>query len=171
MVSLKANDLFVELSEKLHASGDLKLPDNASRSQKTTKFMNSATPELVTFVGYLGNQRSRGGITWVYLYLNWAMSECLLIEKDGIVRWSQIKDDDADWDKRDVLWVKADAQVIVAPGTDALEVQFLSGQFTRAGDFEAGPDGGTTAGATGVFCEARSVGCCKPRTTKRPRGG
>jgi hypothetical protein len=193
MVDLKPNKLYKELEKKLRESGDIKEPakgrddpekdkddrqqtggetgDTASGSGTSTAaaraFGSSRTPELVTLVGYLGEDDHRGGTTWRSLFLDWAMTRCLLIDEAGVIRWEQIKDADATWDVRDVLWVKADAQIVVAPGPESIEVQFLTGQFTLAGDFDIGAGGGTTAGATGVFCEARSVGCCKPRTTKR----
>jgi hypothetical protein len=188
MVDLKPNELYTELEKKLRESGDIKPPDRGSGDTEKTgeseergqtgtdaedaasprgtsganapAFGSARTPALVTLVGYLGEDDDRGGTTWRSLYLDWAMSRCLLIDEAGIIRWEQIKDDDADWDVRDVLWVKADAPVVVASGPESVEVQFLTGEFTRAGDFDVGTGGGTTAGATGVFCEARSVGCC-----------
>ena len=170
MTDLKPNDLVVKLAGDLGTAGELTLPARASRERKVDQLASSQTPELLTFIGYLGaSTTGQDGGTWWRLYLNWRLSECLLVREEDIVANDRIKDPDAEFDVRDVLWVKADAMVKTVSGSVPADVQFLTGEFTRAGDFEVGIDGGTATGATGVFCEARSVGCCKPRTTKRPR--
>jgi hypothetical protein len=123
--------------------------------------------ELVTFTGYVGPVLKRDGKQWCLLYLDTCLQSWLLVEVAGIAFRDPIKVDQAPCGIQDVLWVKADTLVKSGSGSLSVEAQFLTGRFTQAGDFDPGPSGGTLAAATGVFCEARSVGCCRPRT---PRG-
>ena len=98
---------------------------------------------------------------WTVLYLDTCLQNWLLVQADGIVFRQAIADEKAPFKKRDVLWVTADTAVGLGDGSVALEAQFLTGTFTEAGDFDDRPaGGGTLNAATGVFCEARSVGCC-----------
>jgi hypothetical protein len=126
----------------------------------------SDVPELVTFTGYLGatllNLRDKD---WCVLYLDSRLVSWLLVEKSGIVFRDPVEDEKAPCGIRDVIWVKADTAVGSGGGSLSIQAQFLTGDFTRAADFdESPPGGGTLAAATGVFCEARSGGCCKPKT-------
>jgi hypothetical protein len=121
---------------------------------------------LVTFAGYVGPLLKKSEKYWCVFYLDTRLQSWLLVDVDGIVFRDPIKDDQAPCGIRDVLWVKADTIVGSGSGFLSLEAQFLTGAFTQAGDFDAGPSGGTLAAATGVFCEARSVGCCRPKTPR-----
>ena len=126
-------------------------------------------PELVTFAGYLGATIPRAGKRWCVLYLDTRLLTWLLLLERGIVFREEHKDDDAACGRRDILWVKADTPVASGNGSLTAEAQFLTGAFARAGDFDNVQLGaGTAAAATGVFCEARTIGCCRPRT-ERPR--
>lgn len=125
-----------------------------------------AFPALYTFTGFVDNGRvQHPGVaakTWQLMYLDLQMRNWLLIEGDGIVHTETVTDDDVPGGQRDLLWVTADAAVGIGSGPQSLEARFLTGEFTRAADFRASPAGGTLAAATGVFCEAQSVGCCRP---------
>ena len=123
-------------------------------------------PEMVTFAGYVGARITRDAKDWCVFYLDSRLLTWLLVPTDGIVFRDAVQDDLAPCGVQDVLWVKADTTVGRGSGSLSIEGQFLSGEFTRAGDFEAGPTGGTQAAATGVFCEARSPGCCRPCTVR-----
>jgi hypothetical protein len=126
-------------------------------------------PELVTFAGYVGAILPREHKNWCVFYLDTRLLSWLLVLKEGIVFREKVKEEKAPFGQRDVLWVKEDTPVGIGSGSLSAEAQFLTGAFTRAGDFDGGPQGtGTIAAATGVFCEARSVGCCRPRTERRP---
>ena len=122
---------------------------------------SSDVPELVTFAGYLGPIVQRQNKDWCVLFLDTRLDSALLVQKDGIVYRDPVKSDESPCGIRDVLWVTADTRVVVVSASQSLESQFLTGEFTRAGDFDDTPrGGGTMAAATGVFCEARTVGCC-----------
>jgi hypothetical protein len=118
-------------------------------------------PELVTFAGFVGATLKQQEKFWCVLYLDTRLQTWLLVQKDGIVFRDPVKKDDAPCGIQDVLWVKADTPVGRGSGSLSVEGQFLSGDFTRAADFDAAPSGGTLGAATGVFCEARSPGCCQ----------
>ncbi|HET8755844.1 MAG TPA: hypothetical protein VFM58_07535 [Solirubrobacteraceae bacterium] len=140
------------------------------RRQRALRLAATAfVPELATFVGYVGatlRQQPGSETYWTVLYLDPQLSCWLLVPTNGIVARDRITDEQAPNKQRDVIWVRADASIGVGSGTLSVQAQFLTGEFTRAGDVDAGPGGGTLAGATGVFCEGRSPGCCKPKTPK-----
>ena len=122
----------------------------------------TSTSELVTFTGYLGDAiRWPGGGAWRLLYLDLRMEHWLLVEESGIVEAKRTKDDVTPSGRRDLIWVKADAAVGIGRGSQSDEARFLTGQFTRAGDCEASWTGGTHTAATGVFCGASTVSCCR----------
>jgi hypothetical protein len=126
----------------------------------------AAGVEFVTFTGFLApetvQQPGGGGTEWQPLYLDSRLRHQMLIEDDGIVARKVVEDKAVPGKKRDLIWVTPNAAVGMVRGAQSLEAQFLTGEFTRAADFRAGPaGGGTAAAATGVFCEARSVGCCR----------
>jgi hypothetical protein len=132
----------------------------------------SNVPQMVLFAGFLGDAPEHpSGKYWQVLYVNMALTDWVLIESEGILRSAKVDDDTVPEDfggDRDLLWVLADASVGRGNASQSVEAQFLSGGFVRAGDFEAPLTGGTTAAATGVFCEARTPSCCLIRTY-RPR--
>jgi hypothetical protein len=121
-------------------------------------------PQLVVFAGLLGASvvKPGGGGDWYLLYLDWALADWLLVEERGIVHRQTITDPAISPLTRDVIWVHEDASVGLGSRSQSKESQFLIGEFTRAGDFEAPVGGGTMGGAsTGVFCEARTPTCCR----------
>jgi hypothetical protein len=131
----------------------------------------SNLPEIVVFAGFVGDLVTRGNDAWQILYVDLALTEWLLIEDVGIVEYARVRDDAVPKTfngERDVLWVKADAAVGRGHASQSLEGQFLTGEFTRAADFEAPLTGGTLAAATGVFCEARTPSCCRYYSRPRP---
>jgi hypothetical protein len=145
-----------------------KSPDMAA-SQHVAETAN--VPELFTFAGYLDEKSVRrpgSQSDWRLLYLDLQLSNWILVEKDGIVHSAVVEDDNVPGKQRDVVWVTGDTAVGVGSGSQSVEAQFLTGEFTRAADFRASPTGGTLAASTGVFCEAESIGCCNP-TSRPPR--
>ena len=126
--------------------------------------------ERIMFAGFRGPiVKHPNGSSWRLLYLDLELRDWLLIETGGIVRRGTVKDETVPFEEqsRDVFWVKADAAVGRGDASQAVQAQFLTGKFTRAGDFEAPLSGGTLAAATGVFCEARTPSCCLFKS-KRP---
>jgi len=123
-------------------------------------------PNLYTFTGFsdsaLVTQPGLAYKTWRLLYLDLPASKWLLVENDGIMFEDTVVEDKAPNGKLDVVWVTADTAVGIGSGSQSLEAQFLTGDFTRAADFRASPAGGTLAASTGVFCDAQSIGCCRP---------
>ena len=126
--------------------------------------------ERIMFAGFRGPVVTHpNGSEWLVLYLDLELRDWLLIEVTGIVARSTVKDEKVPFEEesRDVFWVKADAAVGRGDASQAAQAHFLTGKFTRAGDFEAPLSGGTLAAATGVFCEARTPSCCLFKS-KRP---
>ena len=131
-------------------------------------FEGAETPERRSFVGYYGGEFQFHDVWWCVLYLDWDLRTWLIIERDGVVARESMIHEPGLQQGRDVLWVKADAAVGRGRRSLSREGEFLTGAFTRAGDFDVGQEGGTLAAATGVFCDARSVGCCMGRTNRPP---
>jgi hypothetical protein len=123
----------------------------------------SDLPDVVMFIGFLGDPIEHpDGTKWQVLYLDLELTRCLLIEDEGVGARDSVRDDAVPFNqKRDVLWVKRDASVGFGSGPQSIEAQFLTGDFTRAADYEAPVGGGTMAASTGVFCEARTQTCCR----------
>jgi hypothetical protein len=122
-------------------------------------------PELVSFIGFLGGTVAQPGATpsklWRVLYLDWRLQTWLLVEETEIVDASFVRDDRVPTTgRRDVIWVSADAWVARGGQPQSVESRFLTGEFTRADDFDAPLVGGTLAASTGVFCESKSPLCC-----------
>lgn len=120
------------------------------------------SPELVVFLGILGTaiNNPASGNSFVKLHLSWDLNSWLLVEASGIVKREQINDPMMAPIAKDAIWVGEDAAVGRATGLQTDEAQFLTGQFTRAADFEAPPGGGTQDSSTGRFCNARTPLCC-----------
>jgi hypothetical protein len=130
-------------------------------------------PEVVAFTGYLGGTVTetppgREG-SWRILYLDSQLQNWRLIPDEDILVFSRMDDDDAAFNKRDVIWVDCDALTASgnAPPRPEAQAKYLRGDFTRAGDLL---EGGTGVGPetdpqTGVFCPitprccTRSVRC------------
>jgi hypothetical protein len=124
----------------------------------------AGVPQLVVFAGLLGDTVTRPGGQgdWRILYLDWGLQDWLLVEDEGIVHGVEITDPAISPITRDVIWVDEDASVGRGSRSQSQEGQFLTGDFTRAADFDAPLGGGTTGGpSTGVFCEARTPTCCR----------
>jgi hypothetical protein len=141
-------------------------PTKVARRQRALQYAGTpSVPPLVTFTGFVGATLRRApGVEdfWTVLYLDPQLSTWLLIPKKDIVARDRITDEKAPYKQHDVIWVNANSSVGDGSGSLSVEAQFLTGEFTRAGDFEASANGGTMAAATGVFCP----GGCKPKTPK-----
>jgi hypothetical protein len=167
--NLNANPIVDVLAAGLAAAGPQAFANAVGNVGGARAFAQSAdVPKLVSFVGYLGatithpaSAAPDGTNQWCVLYLDWELHSWLLVERAAIVRRLVLDDQNTTEDPCDVIWVRADAAVRRGSGSLSAEAQFLTGNFTRAGDFEAAPTGGTLSASTGVFCEGRSPGCCR----------
>lgn len=138
---------------------------SATPQQLANALAESANvPELVAFAGFLGGHVTYDKKTWQVLYLDSRLLSWLIIERNRIISRDRVKDDKAPSGKHDVIWVPADTAVGRGGGSQPVEARFLTGDFTRAGDFDASPAAGTGP-STGVFCPTTPV-CCY-RTTRR----
>jgi hypothetical protein len=158
-------DLARELRAKKVAQIEVAAEEPAAADLADGLANSTNVPELVTFAGYLGGQVKYGDENlWRVLYLDTRLQTWLLVRETDVLYSKSVDDDKSPSNKRDVIWVKADASVCRGSGSQSVEARFLTGDITRAGDFEAPPVGGTTAAATGVFCEARTPFCCYRRS-------
>jgi hypothetical protein len=125
-----------------------------------------ALTDLVAFTGFLGGSIEEPGTNteWRILYLDVELRTWLIVERGNILVWDLVEDKSAPFSQRNVIWVRQDAPV--GRGSQPPEAKFLTGDFTRAGDCEAPASGGTLAGATGIFCQARTPSCCGPRSRR-----
>jgi hypothetical protein len=149
----------------IRTAPDVPAKDIAADSPEALAYASNL-PESVVFAGFLGAVvQQPGGGDFQVLYLDLELGNWLLVEDTGILAHAKIKDEAVPFDQtRDVIWVKEDAAVGRGSTSQSVEAQFLTGEFTKAGDFEVPPTGGTLAAATGVFCEPRTPLCCYKRT-------
>ena len=166
MASLKPNKLVDKLAKAIDSPAR---PAEDIVAGSSDAFAGSRTTEIVKFVGYAGVTKEHNGKVWRILYLDSTLRDCLFIQEDGILHHEVVKPPEALPDGVNVLWVSGDAAVRRGSGLEAAESQFLTGEFTRAGDIEAAPSGGTLDASTGVFCEGRSPGCCQGCTVRTRR--
>jgi hypothetical protein len=119
--------------------------------------------DLIVFMGFLDEPvpQPGQGVLWDRLYTDLALTDWLIVEPNGRVAQMRVEDRSTPNIERDVIWVRARALVGRGTGAIASESQFLAGEFTRAGDFEAPVGGGTNGASTGIFCEARTPTCCR----------
>ena len=125
--------------------------------------------ELVVFVGFLGDPVTVPGRAgaWTLLYLDLGMNDWLIVEPGGCANIKQVEDRATPRSPRDLIWVRERAFVGRGSGPTSVESQFLTGDFMRAGEFEADMTGGTFDAPTGVFCQARGSGprCCHRKSS------
>jgi hypothetical protein len=124
-------------------------------------------PEVVAFAGYLGGTVTekppgREG-SWRILYLDSQLQNWRLIPDEDILVFSRMEDDDAAFNKRDVIWVDREALTASggAPPRPEAQAKYLRGTFLRAGDL-VDPETGVgpeTDPQTGVFCPI-TPRCC-----------
>ena len=151
--------------EEIQRDADAENADKARQELVTA--LAQKIPELVTFAGFvLGKVTEPGDGEWWLLSTDWQLQKWLLIEEKGVVYHTEVDDDDAPFKKRDVVWVKAEASVGTGKGSQSVPSRFLSGFFTRAGDYDAPVSGGTFGAATGIFCEARTPSCCGKKSRR-----
>jgi hypothetical protein len=165
MDDLEPNDLIKDLLKQLGDSGAIHRAVGESFQGDPGEFAASVTPELVTIVGYLSDVRSDGDVTWRQFYLDLNLRRCLWIDDSQIVAHRKLNDPELKPGVRDMIWVKKDAPIVVADASAAAEVQFLTGDFTRAGDVDVDAIAGAVHPATGKFC-GRSPACCAGRTPR-----
>ncbi len=161
-MAIEPHEFVTQLAQKLVGDQQYAVPGKAA--DQLAK--RADVSELASFAGYLGGTVGREGKQWRLLYLDSQLQTWLLVREVDILYHEQVKDDTAALEKRDVIWVKADASVGRGSGPQSVESRFLTGEFTKAGDFDTAPGGGTTAAATGIFCEARTPFCCWGRRTR-----
>ncbi len=120
----------------------------------------SLAPEWVIFEGFAGGTTARPpGMTWLQFFLDARLFRWMLVDGARIRLRLRVEDEESSFGGADYIWVDADAQVGTGRGSQPVEAAFLSGEFTRALDFEQPSIGGPSEGRTGPFCVARSPLC------------
>jgi hypothetical protein len=151
-----------------------KLKDGAKRGATEAQDLANAlaqdprVSELVTFAGYLGGNIAQIATSppgnWRVMYLDSKLLTWVLVDDDDILFRDIVEDESAAFRERDIIWISADAMTLSGRGRQSVQGQFLSGEFTRAGDFRSSLAGGTLAPATGIFCDAETPSCCGRHT-------
>ena len=141
-----------------------KLAELAAEDLASAFAKSSSVSKLAVFEGYLGPTIEHDGKEWCVLYVDLELWTWLLVEKDGIVKKKTITH--TTWPyKRDVIWVGAGAAVGICSGPQSIEAQFLTGEFTRAADFEGPSIGAGPPPATGPFCPPiNTAACCRRKS-------
>jgi hypothetical protein len=103
---------------------------------------------------------------WLVFYLDARLQTWLLVQREAIVLRRTVHDELSLFGSHDVIWVRGQAPIRHGTGPQSIQQRFLTGDFTRAGDFDAPPTGGTFSSPSGLLCAAGSPGCC-PRHTIR----
>jgi hypothetical protein len=134
--------------------------------QLATKLAQDSTVSgLLTYAGYMGGVLGdEASGQWIVLYLDAKLLTWLVVEERGIVLHRRMNDATAPEGKRDLIWVKRDAFVTKGSTPPSPEKRFLQGDLIRAGEFSASLTAPTLSSATGIFCEADTIGCCKKAT-------
>jgi hypothetical protein len=137
-----------------------------SDEQVASTFAHDATVSgLLTYAGYLGGVlEDEASGTWIVLYLDAKLLTWLVVQEAGIVLHRRMDDKTAPDGQRDVIWVKRDAFVTKGSTPPSPEKRFLQGDLIRAGEFSASLTAPALSSATGIFCEADTIGCCKKAT-------
>jgi hypothetical protein len=126
-------------------------------------------PPLTCFTGYLGEPLVRGDKTWRLLFVDVHLSEWLLFDEADAVMNYRAKDPKAIGGALDYVWVKSEAAVGAGNASNPPETIFLTGAFTRAGDFASSLRGDTYSSPSGLICDAVTPGGCGGRTlTSKP---
>ena len=126
----------------------------------------TALPELVPLVGYVDGTITKPGSNtdWVLVYLDWRMTSWMLVEATGILHYDSVPEDGDRSYARDVLMVLRDTAVGRGSGPQSNEARFLTGHFTRAGDFNQWETGGPSSAETGLFCPNTPLCNCGKRS-------
>jgi hypothetical protein len=97
---------------------------------------------------------------WLVFYLDASLQTWLLVQREAIVLRRTVHDELSPFGSHDVIWVRGQAPIRRGSGPQSIQQRFLTGDFTRAGDFDAPPTGGTFSSPSGLLCAAGSPGCC-----------
>jgi len=145
------------------------LSDRESTGQETTpdpidvikKFIEPQRAAVVMFAGYLGpGTTGPKDKTWRFLYQDAKAVSWLLVPEDDIVLHDRVEDKRAAFQKRDLIWVRADAPVRQGTQEESEQARFLTGTFTNAGDLHATLiDASPSPAGSGILC-APTPECC-----------
>jgi hypothetical protein len=130
----------------------------------------AGSPEIKCITGYIGGQCTypSSSIWWQILFLDANLRNWIIVDRQQILYSDRRDDREAAAGKRDFIWVKADTLIAHGdPQTDPKNL-FLTGAFTRAGDYETSVRGDTHSSASGLICDAITPGGCTSNTP-RPR--
>jgi hypothetical protein len=135
--------------------------DPASGQNSLPRFIESQRAAVVVFAGYLGpGTVGPTGTVWRFLYQDAKAVSWLLVPEHAIVLHDRADDKRAAFQKRDLIWVRADAPVRQGTQEESEQARFLTGTFTNAGDLHATlSDADPAPPGSGILC-APTPGCC-----------
>jgi hypothetical protein len=126
-----------------------KSPDGTYPANSPLGLAFSTTlPEQVIFAGYDGDVYTRpaDNVKWQVLYLDARLHRWMIVEQARVRNSDRVSDDRSPTGDYDYLWVDVEARVASGSRSQSVEAPFLTGEFVRAGDFEAPPSGGGMTG-------------------------
>jgi hypothetical protein len=120
------------------------------------------SPELRTLSGYLGGEvpDPGGGPAWQIMFVDSSLAGWLIVRTNEILYSNRVKDHTAAGGERDYIWLTVDTMVGRGDSSSSAQAVFLSGAFTRAGDFPTSPRGDTFPRGGGLLFDAITPGCC-----------
>jgi hypothetical protein len=144
--------------------------EGADEQQKAADDLIEATQErvaklaaLVDLEGYIAAYVDHNGSDWMLLYLDRRLQNWVLIPESAVKRYERTNDELKVFRTPDIVWVKRDATLCVGRGAHTVELRFLSGTLTTAGELDQtlGSRGG---GEPGLFAPSPPFCNCGSRT-------
>jgi hypothetical protein len=144
--------------------------DNIAAGSPEALAVATNLPEQVIFAGYNGAvyRRPADQVQWQVLYIDPRLHRWMIVEATRVRNSQLVSDHRSPTGDYDYVWVDTDALVGSGSRSQSVETPFLTGEFVRAGDFEAPPSGAATSSPTGAYCvDVRTPECLCYRTRTR----
>jgi hypothetical protein len=144
--------------------------ENIAAGSPEALAVSTNLPEQVIFAGYNGAvyRRPADNVNWQVLYLDPRLHRWMIVELARIRTTKLVHDPRSPTGNYDYAWIDTDALVGSGSRSQSVETPFLTGEFVRAGEFEAPPSGGGTSSPTGAYCvDVRTPECLCYRTRTR----
>jgi hypothetical protein len=116
--------------------------------------------DVYRMIGYLGGVVPHADKNWQVLYGEPTLSKWAAVPVDYILLHHRTRQRSAAFGEIDILWVNGEAPIAQGFSSAPAEAVFLTGRFTRAGDFSASYADVTPQSDSGLLCEAITPGCC-----------
>jgi hypothetical protein len=124
------------------------------------------SPDLEVIQGYNGScvceKRFEPAEQWWHvIFLDIRLSKWVIVPWEAMQLYERREDPSLPFGYADRIWVAADARIGVGDVTTSVDALWLSGDFTRAGDFRSSLGTASGSSTSGVLCDAITPRCCK----------